>query len=363
MNDKGFRITGPSTNRRRMQEFYDKEYYIEPGQQWEVDLFRPEDAEGVVNLFISVYGKEYPVRTYIEPELLIRENAAGRTVSSVARTPKGDIVGHDALFCSAPYEGIREAGAGVVHVGYRGGQGIFAGLGAHGIQVGATRFGVEAVYGESVCNHVFSQKMTHSLGCISHALEVDLMPASAYQRERSAAGRVASILDLITLQPKPHRVFVPSVYANEVSFLYSGLDDRRELSKAEEEPPRYSRTRIQVSHFDFAQVARIAVWESGADFVSCFDQEEKKVVEKNAMVIQVWLNLSFPWVNEAVHVLRAKGYFLGGILPRWFDHDGLLMQKIMKRPDWEGLQIHFDRAKRIRDLVYEDWLRASASGS
>jgi len=32
------------------------------------------------------------------PEQLIEENAAGRTISSVARTSKGDIVGHNALF-------------------------------------------------------------------------------------------------------------------------------------------------------------------------------------------------------------------------------------------------------------------------
>jgi hypothetical protein len=335
------------------------EDYIEAGQEWEVDLFRPEDAEGVVKLFLSVYGKGYPIKTYIDPELLIRENAAGRIISSVARTPKGDVVGHDALFCSAPHESIREAGAGVVHMSYRGGKGIFTRLGAHGIQEGARRFGVEAVYGESVCNHVFSQKMTHNLGCISHALEVDLMPASAYQKEKSATGRVASILDLVTLQPKPHRVFIPPVYQDAFSFLYTGLDDRREISRAGGKTPTDSRTRIQVSYFDFPQVARMAVWEFGHEFEEVFDVEERKALDKSALVLQVWLNLAFPWVDEAVQVLRGKGYFLGGLLPRWFDHDGLLMQKILKRPDWESMQIHYERAKRIRDLVYEDWLRAA----
>ncbi|PKN25126.1 MAG: hypothetical protein CVU64_20610 [Deltaproteobacteria bacterium HGW-Deltaproteobacteria-21] len=346
-----------------MQESKERKCSIEPGQEWEACLFQPEDAERVVNLFLSVYGRGYPIKTYLDPELLIRENEAGRIISSVAKTPRGEIVGHDALFCSAPYTGIREAGAGVVHANYRGGQGIFTRLVDHGAKEGARRFGVEAVYGECVCNHIFSQKMCRSLGWISHALEVDLMPASAYQKEESAAGRVASILDLLTLKPKPHKVFIPPVYEDECSFLYSGLDDRREISKAGGQAPPNSRTRIQVGCFDFAQVARIAVWEPGYDFEAVFELEEKKVLEKGGLVVQVWLNLSYPWVDEAVHILRKKGYFLGGILPRWFDHDGLLMQKIMKRPDWESMQIHFDRAKRIRDLVYEDWLRVSASGS
>lgn len=336
-----------------------KEYDIEPGQEWEIDLFRPEDADGVVGLFLSVYGEGYPVRTYIDRDLLIRENAAGRTISSVARTPKGDIVGHDALFCSAPYEGIRELGAGVVHASYRGGQGIFTKLGIHGIQVGAKRFGIEAAYGEPVCNHIFSQKAMHSVdGFTTQILEVDLMPASAYETEKSAIGRVGALLDFKILQAKPHGVYIPSVYEKQLMFLYAGLDDRRQISKAREKAPADSRTLIQVSYFDFAQVARMAVWKPGSNFRIVFDAEEKKVLDKGAVVIQVWLNLAFPWVDQAVHVLRENGYFLGGLLPRWFDHDGLLMQKIMKRPDWEGLQIHFDRAKQIRDMVQEDWARS-----
>jgi hypothetical protein len=92
-------------------------------------IFPPEDAEGVSRLFRTVYGDSYPIKTFIEPKLLIEENAAGRTISSVARTPKGDIVGHAALFHSAPYERVCESGAGLVHPSYRGGKGIYTTLG------------------------------------------------------------------------------------------------------------------------------------------------------------------------------------------------------------------------------------------
>lgn len=331
---------------------------IEPGQEWEVDFFRPEDAEGVVNLFLSVYGKGYPIKTYIDPELLTQENAAGRTISTIARTAKGDIVGHLALYCSAPYEGIRESGAGLVHSSYRKG-GVNSQLLRHEFEEAAPRFGVEAVYGEAVCNHVFMQKTVYTNRFEFHALEADLMPASAYEKEKSAAGRVATLFICRTYRPKPHRVFIPPAYENALSFLYEGLDDRREMSSAGGSPPSTSSTRMEVSYFDFAQVARMAVWEIGPDFEPVFEMKEKGVLDKGAIVLQAWVNLAFPWAAEAVRVLRRKGYFLGGLLPRWFDHDGLLMQKVMKRPDWESMQIHFDRAKRIRDLAYEDWLEAS----
>ncbi|RJR38523.1 MAG: hypothetical protein C4576_22175 [Desulfobacteraceae bacterium] len=332
---------------------------IEPGQEWVVDFFRPEDAEGVVRLFLSVYGEEYPIRTYVDPELLAKENASGRTISSVARTNKGDIAGHVALFCSAPFQGIKECGAGLVHSSYRKG-GVNSKLLEHLYEISAPRFGVDCVFGEAVCNHVFMQREVYSMKAEFSALEVDLMPATAYEKEKSAPGRVASLFASRTYRPKPHRVFVPAVYKDALEFIYSGLNDRRELLFSGEQAIPLSPTRIDLSYFETAQVSRMAVWEIGPDFRALFDQEEKKVLERGALVLQVWLNLSVPSIESAVHLLRDKGYFLGGIFPRWFDHDALLMQKIMKRPDWESIQVHFDRAKRIRDLVYEEWHRTSA---
>jgi hypothetical protein len=336
------------------------EYPIEPGQSWEVDFFRPEDAESVTRLFLSVYGESYPIKTFIQPEVLIRENEAGRTISSVARTPKGDIVGHTALFSSAPYGEIRESGAGLVHSSYRAG-GINRKIIEHSYEVAATRAGVVTAFGEAVCNHIFMQKIVYGLRFEYHALEVDLMPASAYETEKSAAGRVAAITAFRTYRPKPHRVFVPAAYEEALGYLYSGLDDRREIFKSGEQPPANSLTRVEVSYFEFAQVARLAVWEPGADFASVLEREETKVLQKGAVVIQASVNLGFPWTGDAVETLRRRGYFLSGLLPRWFDQDAILMQKITKRPDWEGIHLLSDRSKRIRDLVEEDWRRAEES--
>ncbi|MBN1104433.1 MAG: hypothetical protein JXL84_13530, partial [Deltaproteobacteria bacterium] len=291
------------------------------------------------------------------------ENAAGRTISSVARTARGDVIGHNAMYNTAPFRGVYEAGAGVVHAAYRGGAGIFSRLVAHGQEVAAGEFGGQAVFGESVCNHIFSQKMCHSLGWTSQALEVDLMPASAYEREKSAGGRVASLLDFKTLRARPHRVFIPPAYEEDLKFFYAGLDDRRELVVSAETAPPESTARIETQVFGFAGVARLAVWETGADFAPCFEAEEKGVIGRGATVLQVWLNISRPWATAAVDILREKGYFLGGILPRWFDHDGLLMQKMLNPPDWDGIRIHFERAGAILGRVKGDWLRAVSRSS
>ncbi|HOP48136.1 MAG TPA: hypothetical protein PK874_10780 [Desulfobacteraceae bacterium] len=328
---------------------------IEPGQNWEVDLFRPEDAEGVTQLFLEVYGKGYPIETYINPGKLIEENARGRTISSVTRTEHGDIVGHNAMYNSVPYEGIYESGAGLVHKYYRGGKGIFTKMVAHGMEMASSKFGFDGLYGESVCNHVFSQRLARGLGWITQAIEVDLMPATAYTKEKSAAGRVASLLEFLTLKPRPHRIFLPRVYEDNLRFIYSGLDDKREIMISDESLSSSSKTEINRQVFSFAQVARLAVMDTGDDFESAIKNEEIAVRQQDVLVIQVWLKLSSQSVGEAVDILRSRGYFIGGVLPRWFDDDGLLMQKIFITPSWEGMQIEYERARELLDRVRSDW--------
>jgi hypothetical protein len=341
----------------KMTDNLKTEYDIPAGQEWEVRRFQPEDAEGVVRLFQSVYGSGYPVRTYMEQQLLIAENAANRTISSVAKTPRGDVIGHTALFNSAPHPGTYESGAGVVHAAYRGGKGIFTGLVAHGLELAATIPGVDAIFGEPVCNHIFSQKMSVRLKFVPRALEVDLMPAAAYEKEASAAGRVAAFLDFHTCTKKPHRVYLPRIYAEELRYFYDGLNDERDMVFAEDGIFAENATDIRSQVFDFAGVARVAVHTAGTDFATRLEALEKDLRNKGVLVIQIWLNLAGPWIGGAVQILRRNGYFLGGVLPRWFDTDGLLMQKIFKHPDWEGICTYTDRYKKIHELVRSDWER------
>ncbi len=99
----------------------------------------------------------------------------------------------------------------------------------------------------------------------------------------------------------------------------------------------------------------MAVHEAGTDFENILEREERSAFEKGVTVLQVWLKLSWPWIEKVVDILRKRGYFLGGILPRWFDVDGMLMQKIIGKPNWEGIQLAFDRAKKILELIKADW--------
>jgi len=330
---------------------------IEAGQEWRILQFTPGDASGVVDLFRSVYGEGYPVRTYMDTELLIKENGAGRTISSVAKTASGEVVGHTSLFNSAPHPGTYESGAGVVHAAYRGGKGIFTELVAHGLEIAAGMPNVQTVFGEPVCNHPFSQKLSMKLDFIIRALEVDLMPAAAYEKEASAAGRVAAFLAFKTLRLKPQTLYLPPVYRDDLHFFYEDLGDDRDFRTAEDHIPSGTLSDIQSQIFAFAGVARVSIHAIGADFSTCLDTLEQTFAREGIVVIQLWLKLDCPWAGAATEILRERGYFIGGALPRWFDIDGFLMQKICRQPDWDGICTVNDRGVQVLRRVRGDWQR------
>ena len=325
--------------------------------QYSVDLFRPEDAQGIVRLFESVYGNDYPIRLYYEPEQLTRANQTGECHSVVARTSTGEIVGVHNLVRSAQYDSTYEWAAGLVLKEYRS-LGITEKIVERMMNELVPGLGIDEVFGEPACNHTHIQKMSARLGFIETALELSLMPESAYSKENSASGRVATLLQFRCFRPKPHVVYLPRVYEEDLHFLYSALDDERTFVPVEADRPEPGRSEVGVQVFDFAQVARIAVRQAGEDLGSRLAEIERDALGRNVVLFQAWLKMDTPAVASAVRTLRSRGYFLGGILPRWFDTDGLLMQQVRCRPDFQSIVLYSDRARDILKIVAQDWERS-----
>lgn len=320
-----------------------------------VDSFRQEDAEGIVSLFRAVYGEGYPIRLFYDPQAIIAANRDDRYIAVVARTDSGKVIGVNHLFHSAPYPGLYETGVGLVLAEYRK-YGANKKMLAYLYEEFVPRHPhMEELFGEAVCNHVIMQKAMARFGFREAAIEVALMPAEAYTQEKSATGRVATLDAFRCYVPRPHRIFLPPVYDAILRRIYGRLDDTREISPADGNLPADKATRAELSVFDFARVARIAVHEAGSDFPSRLSELESEAKAKDLLVFQVWLNLTEPWVCETVEVLRDRGYFFGGALPRWFDGDGLLMQKLECPPDFENIALLTDFSKELLGFIREDW--------
>jgi hypothetical protein len=331
------------------------DYYVKPGQEVIIERFSPEFAEGVTKCFKAVYGEGYPIDTYINPDKLIEENDARRVISIIARTVKGEVVGHLSLFNSNPCnKKIYESGSGVVIKEYRNTERLFSRMTALSEEIGKNE-GIEGVYGEPVCNHPFSQKLTYNLNWITTAIEVDLMPASAYRKEGSSSGRVSVFCCFKTLVPKPHTVFIPERYKDFFKLMYQRIDDKRGIQISEKPIPKTDSTVIEKQIFEFANVSRMAILEVGQDLEDKLKIAEEDARKKGVVCFQAWLNIGTPYIGEAVEILRQNGYFLGGLLTRWFDTDGILMQKLITQPCWDDMVIAFEEDKAIVDYVKTDW--------
>lgn len=323
-------------------------------QEIEIDFFRIEDAPGIARLFREVYGTGYPIRTYYLPEEIIEENAAGRIISSVARTPSGEVVGHDALVLLDSAAHLYENAAAAVLPAF-GGQGIFPRLFKHSILIASKHCGAEGLVGEPVCTHIRLQKMCLQLDFKELGLEVDLMPPAAYAMDQGEFGRISVLLGCFMHKPGAQTVHMPPVYRDELEYLYADLKVERAFVHARTDSQAEGSSHGSMKLFDLAQVARISIDCIGPDFDSFIAHLESQAREKGVGVFQVWLPLGSPFAPAATDILRGQGYFLGGVLPSYLQGDTLVMQKVNEKPNWEGILLYSERAKKIEEMIKRDW--------
>ena len=194
-----------------------KEQTTDSEEQIEVDLFRPADAKGIVELFRAVYGEGYPIKVFYDEKGLTDANVQG-----------------EYLLNSSP-RGVRQGGwsatlvsVGPVQIAIRSRRGSgFEGYRQFGVNKRMLDFvfnkwvpkqgTIEHTFGEAVCNHPYMQRVVSQMGHVETALEIALMPAEAYDKERSASGRVAALLVFRCYKPKPHGVFLPPAYREGVA--------------------------------------------------------------------------------------------------------------------------------------------------
>lgn len=330
------------------------------GEMITVDTFFPDDAKGVATLFRTVYGEGYPVKTVYNPEELIEQFHARQNIPVVARKKNGDLVGYTGFYRSTPNPALYEAGQGLVLPEYRRG-GISKEIIRYICEVIARGAGIDAIFGEAVCNHTNMQRAWAIPGNTETAIEVDLMPAEAYVKEQSATGRVATLVQGMVYRQMPQQVYVPGPWLNDVRYIYEVVEDPRTVVVSERGLPAGGQTVLSVQVFDSARVARVEVKDIGSDLQQVFRRYGKAWNAGGIVVTQVWVKLTDIFAGAAVGALRELGYFFGGILPRWLGDDAILMQRVVGRPNWEGIHLYSERAKRILAMIRNDWEKVCSS--
>ncbi len=328
---------------------------------YRIEPFQDTDAQEVTALVKEVYGDKFPIGMIYDPAELLAAVKEEKFILFVARNSDDRIAAFTAVYPLAPYKGVREMGLTVTRLQDRN-QGISSLLFEYGLTVVAKQFGIELMYGEAVCNHIYTQRAIAKLKVpvVETGLALDIMPAEAYEKEQSASGRVSAVCIFGVIARKPHSVYIPAVYNKSLPFIYENIEDKRTLLPSTDTLPAGKKTKVSIQTIGHSGLGRLIVHEAGEDFDQVFGRQEEELLKSGHAILQAWLKLASPSVGDAVDRLRKKGYCLGGVLLRWFDEDGLLMQKITGLPNWEGIHIHSERMKKVMNLVKQDWLETNS---
>jgi hypothetical protein len=140
-----------------------------------------------------------------------------------------------------------------------------------------------------------------------------------------------------------------------MEYILRDIEITREKSPSTEKIPKNTQTKLSSRFFGYAAVGRFNIISAGGNFKTIVAALEKEGKKQKTIVFQFFLNLSEPWVGDAVEILRKRGYFFGGCVPRWFDADGLLMQKLLRTPDFKAPHLHSAKAKKMLKFIRADW--------
>ncbi len=326
-----------------------KQRSIAPDQEVTVGPFIPEDGPGVSLAYLETYGDAFPVDHVYDPEEVIRRNQTDDQFTVVARTPKGEVVGLAGLFRHAPDPGVYEGGQLMVLKSYRNSR-VGMELSSRLLGKESRRPGIDAVFVEAVCNHPASQRLALDAGLKLTGLEVECMPSLAYAREGGVTRNVSLLLAFRVTNREPCTVHLPRAYEGIIGERYKDLGLERDLGT----PGSPSGTTL-CSEFSIPNdgLLRLTISRIGGDFSGIIG--ESGAVARARGPVQLYLNLGDPAAPQAVSLLRDKGFFFGGLLPRWFGTDGLVMQKVPRAPDWNGLKLHGEEASKMRDYVRRDY--------
>jgi hypothetical protein len=238
-----------------------------PAGEYTVRRLRPEDAQGVVDCVRRVYGDSYIVHKELyDPAAIVALNDAGRLVSVVA-LHNGDeivgdeIVGHYALERPDLTLRVVESGEAMVLPEHR-----------HHyllekmrvlLEDEARRLGLIGIFGRTVTNHVFSQKMVERFGERPCGVSLGEAPRSFHAKAQALSQRMSIVFYFKYLGTVDAvRIHVPPRHHDICRQIYEQFEVRVEPQTSQAVPESGE---VVVDHHAVLQQAVIMVRRVGKD--------------------------------------------------------------------------------------------------
>ncbi len=301
---------------------------LAPEQEYEVRLFRPEDALGVCRTVYRNYGNTYFHEACYFPERMVALNETGELASVVAVAADGEIVGHYAL--ERPnLTRVAERGMAVVAPAHRG-RDLMTRMRTF-IEEEAVRLGLIGVWSVAVTKHTYSQKVNETFKSDVCGLMLAGGPESQAFRGFDSGGKKPQRVSWVVYftyvtPPEVALVHAPARHRAVLERIYESLELPVEWHD-EVRLPQGDNT-MDVTYSRELDAGTIRVTQVGEDTVVQVRRATEDLFGvTGAEVVFLDLPLADPSTPVLLEDLEDVGYFFSGVGPSFLeDGDALMMQ-------------------------------------
>ena len=307
-----------------------------------VRTFEPGDEIWIPKLIYRNYGYTYFKDLFYYPQKILQKERSGEILSIVAQVDDR-IVGHFALV-KLPDSNIAEIGIAVVDPAYKG-MGIMKRMFELLIQK-AEDLGLDALFGEAVTFHPYSQRANARFGFCTTALLLGEVHHIVRLKDHDypfSQKRGAVAVEYKFLKKWPRELHIPKIYRSIIDETYKNC--RIDYTPAKS---RSHDTRISLEHNPAFAIATIVIDAAAKEFKKEFKKNFDAAVAKHPDMIYADLNLhTLHNIDEVVQELREYGFFYAGV-------------EFLRRKSQDYLRLQFEAAENIEEekiVCYSDFCK------
>ena len=319
----------------------------------------------------ACYGSTYYYKDFYSVAELSKLWKSKMCFSVGAFTPKGELVGHLALFlnefvggatCSGGVNdcSLGEPAAGVVTPDWRGRRLIDSML-AKLVELSMDHYpALRGLFISAVTSHTRSQKSAYHFGFSDCGNLIGYYPEVDPTGITVSAGRISPVISFWPTRELSQRtIYVPATHAEVVKNIYSqlGVSINCEvggdcITNAED------RAKLEVTFSSGMRNGVIVVRELGFD---TFEQIEKAVgslESQKAEAVLCYLSLRDPFMPKLAEQLAKLGFFFTGVMPETAQGDSLLLMHLLEpRYDFSKIKLTTDSARECLNHIEQDMKR------
>jgi len=339
----------------------DEEKSTDPQTPIEVREFQEGDEEGVARLIYKNYGYSYVKDLFYYPDKILEYH--GKKFYSIIAEVQGNIIGHFA-FLLVPDSTVAEVGIVVVDPLFKG-----RGIMNHMMELvlkKAESVGLDAVFGEAIMYHTFSQKSNLSHGFSESALMLGRTPVdiTIENNELTKTYKRGSVLvGYRFFHKRKKKLYLPEIYKEfiEQTYTNAGIPFKRKKAKKTKIPPHVFLT------YEFdppSNIGKIRVDAYGKDFNQKFLHLVSQLRSKHCDMIYVDVSLErIPNIDKVIRIINKRGFFYSGVM-FLIHHKGDYLRLQLKHSDKIGTKnymCHSDFCTQLMTYIKEDEKRCKKS--